>query len=78
MSPDFLVEDEHILNYIKIVCGMSGMVLWYFFIVVAVISWGHVVMCSNKTEDLKHVAVTLEAFPLDNEHPTHDTNLFIK
>ena len=67
MSLDFLIEDEYILNYIKIVCGMFGMVLWYFFIVVAVISWGHVVMCSNKTEDVKHVPVTLETFPLDNE-----------
>ena len=52
MTPKFLIEGEYILYYIKIICGMCGVVLWYvtclkFYIQVAVISWLHVVICSN-------------------------------
>ena len=71
MSPNFLIEDEYILCYIKIVCGMCGVLMWYkkylnFVIVVPVVSWSHVKTCSNKEKYHTYIV---------NEHVTHATNI---
>ena len=65
MPPDFLIEDEYTLYYIKILCGMCGMVFWdvmclNFFLVVAVTSCYNVFQQKQKVtqivnKDVPHV-----------------------